>query len=174
MAISINWNTKVIFVPKSHLVPIRDGYFELDVDQFRKDLKNIEDNAEGMVNDDTHRHNTEVSLSGVTYARVVEIINGYTIEFEDDGTMAGHYTVILKGANHNIADVKVPNAVSIVQANSAGLQTVATGAGPTVEQIASGVLAALQTTAIPVDLQKVRGQDLVGTGGPSDPWGPAP
>jgi hypothetical protein len=31
----------------------------------------------------THIHNTAVTLSGVTYARTVEIINGYTIDFED-------------------------------------------------------------------------------------------
>ena len=65
---------------------------------------------------DTHTHNTEVELGGLTYARIVEIINGYTVEFED-----GQYTVNCVGANHNVADVKIPNQVSIVVNNAAGL-----------------------------------------------------
>jgi hypothetical protein len=64
----------------------------------------------------THRHNTEVLLGGVTYARVVEIISGYTITFED-----GQYAVNLTGANSNIGDVVNVNQVSIRSANSAGL-----------------------------------------------------
>lgn len=174
MPISINWNTKVIFVPKTYLADLGGGYFQMDVDQFRLDLKDIEDGDAGMANEDTHRHNTTVVLSGVTYARVVEIINGYTIEFEDDGGPGGHYTVYLVGANHNIADVKVPNSVSIVQANSSGLIEVPTGAGPTPAEIAAAVLATLQANTIPVDVQKVRNQDLTGAGTEGDPWGPTP
>lgn len=138
MPISINWLTKTILVPKDYLVDEGNGYFAMDVNQFRLDLKDIED-GEGITFEDTHRHNTEVVLSGVTFARTFEIINGYQVEFEDDGTMNGHYTVRLYGANHNIADVKVFNSVSIVQSNSAGLQTVATGAGPTPAQVAQAV-----------------------------------
>ena len=39
--------------------------------------------------------------------------------------------------------------------------------------IAAATVAALQATTIPVDVQKVRGQDLEGTGIEADPWGPA-
>jgi|PlaIllAssembly_1097288.scaffolds.fasta_scaffold07818_2 hypothetical protein len=133
MPLSINWNTKVIFVPKSYLTPIGGDFYSLDVNQFRLDLKNIEDSDEGMVNEDTHRHNTEVLLSGVTYARSVEIINGYGVEFEDDDS---EYTVFISGANHNIADVRVKSCVSIVVNNSAGLISVATGgSGLTAQQV---------------------------------------
>jgi len=47
---------------------------------------------------------------------VVEIINGYTVTFEDDS-----YAVNLVGANSNIADVVNLNTVSVRAANSAGL-----------------------------------------------------
>lgn len=44
---------------------------------------------------------------------------------------------------------------------------------PSAADITSAVLAALQSTAIPVDLTKVRGQSLVGVGTELNPWGPA-
>jgi hypothetical protein len=57
-----------------------------------------------------------VSLGGLTYARVIEIINGYTITFED-----GQYAVNLVGANSNVGDCVNVNQVSVRSANSAGL-----------------------------------------------------
>ncbi len=119
---SINWSTKVISVAQSELTPISAGLFELDVNAFRLDLKDIEDGEEGMGFPDTHRHSTEVVLSGVTYARTFEIINGYTVEFEN-----GSYTVRCIGANHNLADVKAANSVSLIIGNSAGLISVDNG-----------------------------------------------
>jgi hypothetical protein len=68
---------------------------------------------------DTHRHNTTVTVGGVTLARVIEIINGYTVTFED-----GQYAVNLAGANSNVADVANVNQVSLRSANSAGLQDI--------------------------------------------------
>ncbi len=138
MAISINWATKVITVPQADLTLVSAGLYELDVDAFRLALKNLEDSDEGMSFPDTHRHNTQVVLSGVTYARTFEIINGYTVTFQDTGTP---YTVRCAGANHNIADVKNVNQVSLIVGNSAGLITVASGSGLSVEQ--SGMLEAL-------------------------------
>jgi hypothetical protein len=116
MTISINWATKVINVPKADLTNLGGGVYELDVDWFRLQLKNIEDSEEGMNFPDTHRHNTEVTLGSLVLARVVEIINGYTITFED-----GQYAVNLVGANNNISDVANVNQVSIRSSNSAGM-----------------------------------------------------
>ena len=126
MAPTVNWITKVISVPKSDLTLIGPGeLYELDINTFRLDLKAIEAD-EGMPFVDTHRHNTEVTVAGVTLARVVEIINGYTVTFED-----GQYAVNLVGANSNIGDVTNVNQVSIRPQNSAGLITVG-GANPSV------------------------------------------
>jgi hypothetical protein len=124
--ITVDWPTGVITVPQSYLTNLGGGIYELDVDQFRLDLKSLEDDEEGIPWPQTHSHNTEVILSGVTYARTLEIINGYTVEFED-----GQYTVKCSGANHNLGDVKVVNQVSLMIGNSAGLITVVSGSGVT-------------------------------------------
>jgi hypothetical protein len=124
MAISIDWATQIITVPQSYLTHISGALYELDVDQLRLDLKDIEDSEEGMAFPDTHRHNTAVTLSGVTYARTVEIINGYTVTFEN-----GNYSVRCVGANHNIGDVKNVNSVSLIIGNAAGLISVSSGSG---------------------------------------------
>jgi hypothetical protein len=124
VAVSINWGTKVITVPQADLTNLGGGVYELDVDVLRLALKDLEDSEEGMAFPTTHNHNTEVTLSGVTYARVVEIINGYTVTFEN-----GSYTVKCVGANHNLADVKTVNSVSLIIGNSAGLIVVSSGSG---------------------------------------------
>jgi hypothetical protein len=116
MAISITWGTKVIYVPQNYLTDLGGGVYELDVDEFRLDLKDLEDSEYGMPSPDTHVHETESTLSGVIYARKVTILSPYTVEFED-----GQYTVSCVGANHNIADVKVVNQVSLIIGNAAGL-----------------------------------------------------
>jgi len=124
MSLSINWATKVIGIPQSYLTPKGGSVYELDVDVFRKDLKSIEDSEAGMIFPDTHRHNTEVVIGGATYARTVEMINGYTVTFED-----GQYIVNLVGANNNVLDVTNLNQVSIRPSNAAGL--IVSGSGVT-------------------------------------------
>jgi len=117
--ITIDWSNKIINVPKSYMTLVQASPIEvrrLDIDPFRLDLKDIEDDAEGMPWLDTHQHVGPITVGGVTLARVVEIINGYTITFEDD-----QYAVNLVGANSNIADVTNINQVSVRSANSAGL-----------------------------------------------------
>lgn len=119
MAITIDWATKIISVEQSDLILISGNKYYLDVDTFRLALKDLEDSEEGMAFPMTHNHNGVVTLSGVNYARVVEIINGYTVSFEDTGTP---YSVRLQGANNNIFDVtNVIANVSIIVTNSAGL-----------------------------------------------------
>lgn len=129
MAVSINWGTKVINIPQADLTPLGGNRYRLDVNTFRLALKDLEDSDEGIAYLKTHNHNTAVTLAGVTYARTVEIINGYTVEFEN-----GVYSVECVGANHNISDVKVVNSVSLIVGNSAGLIQVSSGSGLSAEQ----------------------------------------
>lgn len=126
MSLSIDWGTKVISVPQSYLTFLSGSTYEMDVNQFRLDLKDMEDSEEGIIFPDTHSHNTEVTVGGVTLAHVVEIINDYTVTFED-----GQYAVNLYGANHNVVDVANLNQVSFRSSNSAGLITVVSGSGVT-------------------------------------------
>jgi hypothetical protein len=161
--LSIDWETKVIFVPKFYLTHISGTTYQLDTNQFRIDLKNIEESTEGIVFEDTHRHNTEVVLSGITYARVIEFINGYTITFED-----GKYAVNLVGSNNNIADVLNLNQVSIRASNSAGLQIVnTTGGVGTATEVANAVWdAALSAHSTAGTM----GASMAAAGSAGDPW----
>ena len=65
-------------------------------------------------------HNTEVTVAGTTFARTLEFVNGYSIEFENLT-----YSVRLAGSNNNIFDVEngilVQNSVQVIAQNSAGL-----------------------------------------------------
>ena len=74
-------------------------------------------------------HNTEVTVAGVTYARTLEMINGYSITLEDTGSA---YTANFVGSNSNFFDIENsilnPTPLVTVQSNnSAGLQTVVSG-----------------------------------------------
>ncbi len=130
MSLSIDWATKVITIPQAFLTPISGDVYELDMNVFRLSLKSLEDSEAGMTFLDTHKHTTETVLGGVTYSRFVEMINGYTVTFEN-----GQYIVDLQGANNNILDVANLNQVSIRSANSAGLVTTASEGGVTEENI---------------------------------------
>jgi hypothetical protein len=119
MAISIDWGTRVIFVPRADMTlsqTVPTEIRELDINAFRLALKDIEDSALGMSQPTTHNHVAPIAVGGVTLARVVELINDYTVTFED-----GQYAVNLNGANSNIGDKVNVNNVSVRSANSAGL-----------------------------------------------------
>ena len=124
---TVNWATREISVPQSFLTPLGGTNYGLDTNAFRVALKDIEDD-EGMGFPDTHRHNTAVVLGGVTYARFIEIINGFTVTFEN-----GSYSVLLSGSNNNILDVTNLNYVSVRSANATGLQIVTQGSGVTAQ-----------------------------------------
>jgi len=121
MSITVDWPSLVINVPKADTTLVQALPTEirkLDLNAFRLALKDLEDNEQGINWPITHRHNPPVLVGGVELARVVEIINGYTVTFED-----GQYAVNLFGANSNVADRVNVNKVSVRSANSAGLVT---------------------------------------------------
>ena len=125
MAITIAWGTKVISVPQADLIaPISGNIYTLDLEAFRLALRALEASEEGMPFDVTHNHNSPVTVGGVTLAQVVELINGYTVTFED-----GMYAVDIVGGNNNIADNVNVNQVGVRTNNTAGL--VVSGSGVT-------------------------------------------
>jgi hypothetical protein len=157
MAISVNWPTKVINVPKADMTLVQSMPFEireLNINTFRLALKNLEDDELGIPFLRTHNHNTAVSVGGVTLARVVEIINGYTVTFED-----GMYAVNLVGANSNLGDVVNLNSVSVRAANSAGL---------TEPDMAAAVWNALVANHLTAG---TTGKALSDAGAAGNPWG---
>lgn len=119
MAISMDWTNKIINIPRDDMLLIQSApteIRELNLDNFRLELRSIEASEEGMPFLPTHTHIAPITVGGVTLARVIEIINGYTVTFED-----GQYAVNLSGANSNVGDVVNVNQVSVRSANSAGL-----------------------------------------------------
>ena len=128
MAITVDWGSRVIHIPKDYLELLSGTLYRLDTDQFRLDLKALEESETGSVFPDTHKHTTEYVIAGTTYSRAIEIINGYQVQFED-----GAYSVNLFGSNNNVFDigngVLIQNQVQVIPSNSAGLQTVYSGSG---------------------------------------------
>jgi len=131
MAITIDWSTQVITIPQVDLSLISGTLYEADTDDIRLDLKTIEASEEGIVFVDTHQHNTEVTVGGVTYARTIEIINGYSITFSPNS----QWSAKLTGSNNNMWDIENSilnqNQVQVIPTNSAGLQIVTQGSGVT-------------------------------------------
>lgn len=171
--ITIDWLTKIITVPQSFLTWQGGNAYTLDVNAFRLALKDLEDDEVGMPFPDTHRHTTNPVLSGVTYPRTFEIINGYTVTFQNTGT---HYQVTCVGANHNIADIFIPGPVNLVIGNSAGLITVTSGSGVTAQDkldIAAAVLNAALVSPIWSNVKQVNSTTVIGTGATGNEWGPA-
>lgn len=137
MAITVDWPTKVVLIPKgeasiSTIVSVSPDIYEYDLDLLRLELKAIESSEEGIPFDDIHFHTAPFTIGNVQLARVVGIINGYTIEFEN-----GQYQVNYVGANTDFSEAvnRVINQVSVTPQNSAGLITTAS----TIQLISSAV-----------------------------------
>ncbi len=132
MTISIDPATSVISIPKADLTLVTGTLFEHDTEAFRLELIDFEDSELGIVQPRTHTHNTQVTIVGVTYARFIEMLSPYSVEYED-----GAYSVRLAGSNNNLFDVEngilVQNTVQLIAQNSAGLQIVIQGSGVTAQ-----------------------------------------
>jgi len=79
MAVSVDWITGVITVPRADMTLIQASpeVRELDTTAFFDELKLLEASAEGMPWPDTQRHNLSYTISGITYAESLEIIPPY-------------------------------------------------------------------------------------------------
>lgn len=120
MAITVNWPIKRILVPKADLTLVTGTLYELDTEWFKAEINLLEESIFGICNLRILDHNTSYTVAGVTYARKLEIINGYMLEFED-----GLYSVRLVNSNNNFFDVEngvlYQNSVQVIPGNSAGL-----------------------------------------------------
>ncbi len=130
MAITTDWLTSTFFVPQSDLTFVSGTLYDMDTEvDFRQKVNAIMASEEGIVFDDPIDHNTQYTVTGVTYARKIEVINGYNVTFTPDS----QWTVRLNGSNNNIFDVGGgvlnQNQVQVIPSNSAGLIVVTTGSG---------------------------------------------
>ena len=106
MAYSVDWLTKIVTVPKADLtlVSASPEIYELDVNDFWLEIHDIQDDFVAVGQDQIMTANAPTSFA----PRGVDVVNGYSIEFED-----GQYTVQLKSANSTIQNNAVQNQVSI-------------------------------------------------------------
>jgi len=137
MAMSIDFPTKVITVPRSDLALVSGTIYTMDTEgYFRTELMSLMDDAIAMHWPQSYFHETESTIAGVTYARKIKIINGYSVVF----TPNEQWTVILEGSNNDIFDVEngilVQNQVQVIPTNSAGLIVTTVGSGLSIEQAA--------------------------------------
>jgi hypothetical protein len=123
MAVSITWETGIISVPKADTVLIGTDPASgreirtYDTDQFHKELRALLESQAGRPFPNTHTHDPQTTIDGVTFAAKIIINDGYyQVEFEN-----GTYRVVFINTNNNIATVSVVNSVSIAPTNSAGL-----------------------------------------------------
>jgi hypothetical protein len=126
MASTMDWLTGTITVPQSDLSFVSGTLYAQDTRAWWDEMKALEASEEGMPFIDIQRHGEETTIAGVTYSQGIEIINSYTITYED-----GQYAARLDGSNNNLFDEGIlnRNQVSIIPTNSAGLQVVDTGGG---------------------------------------------
>lgn len=122
MALTLDKATGVISVPQSDLTLVSGTIYTMDSENyFRAELMALMASEDYMPCIDSFRHNTEVTVAGTTFARTIEIINGYKVEFTPDA----QWTVIIEGSNNNIFDVAggilMQNQVQVIPTNSAGL-----------------------------------------------------
>lgn len=122
MAITTDWSTLTFSVPQADLTLISGTLYELDTETvFRQGINAIMASEEGIVFEDSITHNTEVTVAGTTFARTIEVINGYSLTFTPDS----QWTVRLAGSNNNLFDVENgilnQNQVQVISQNSAGL-----------------------------------------------------
>jgi hypothetical protein len=175
MAITINHATSVISIPKSDTTFVSTnattGYEIRSYDEYAlmRELADYLDSEAGMALPPAFTHATQVTISGVVFARAISFLAPFTITFEN-----GSYQVkLIGGSNNNMLDVLNPNSVSVIAANSAGLQQVTSGSGVTAQDkidIAAATLSAAQATPIHADARKMNGATILGDGSSGDKW----
>lgn len=122
MAIVPNWITKTFSIPQADLTFVSGTLYELNTESgFRQLINTLMASEEGIVFDTPINHNTEVAIAGITYARLIEMINGYSIVFTPDS----QWSVRLVGSNNDMFDIENgklnQNQVQVIPSNSAGL-----------------------------------------------------
>jgi hypothetical protein len=124
VALVFDYNTRIIQIPKADLLlvsTVPSEVRQLDINDLRLWLHDEQDDERGIVFVKMFDNQPPKTISGVTLARVLEILDPWTIEFDDTGG-TDLYSVNIVGGNSNLADVIVKNTVGVNTANSAGLQ----------------------------------------------------
>ena len=153
MTISVDWPNKIIESDSSIL----------DLPAFHATLRDLEDDAAGAIHPVTHRWKA-LDLGGGAFFYQADLINGYALKFIGTGPFQ---------ISGNLKGSIIDTGVQVERTTSAAFSTTAVGgSGPSAESIAAAVLAALQATEIPVNVESVNGLPIKGTGTEANPWNP--
>lgn len=142
MALSFDYLNKIISVPQSDLTFVSGTFYTMDTNWFKNQLLAEMGSENGIWSDDMYVHNTQVGpIAGTTFARTIQIINGWKVQFTPDT----QWTVQLEGSNNDIWSVGdgilVQNQVQVIPTNSAGLVIGGAGSGLTAAQVWAYLLA---------------------------------
>ena len=123
MALTIDPATKTVTIPQSDLTLVSGTLYAADTNQIRKDLMTLLASEDYIWMPDAFIHNAEYTVAGVTYARALITINGWSYTFSPDS----QWTARLEGSNNDFFDVEAgvlnQNQVQVIPTNAAGLIT---------------------------------------------------
>jgi len=121
MALSLDLLNLICTIPQTDMLDVTGGapseIRELNIDVFRKEWGSLMDDEPNVDTIWPYEWTQPKLLGGVTYAGLLEVINGWTVQFSDAA-----YNVNIVGGNSNLSDVIIKNTVGVNTANSAGLQ----------------------------------------------------
>lgn len=152
MTITVDWPNKVIQSTASIT----------DLPAFHAAMRDLEDNASGMIYPTTHTWKA-LDLGGGAFMYQCDLINGYQLKFPN----AGNYTI-----SGNLNGTIIPVAgVYVERKTSAAYTTTAVGgSGPSADEIVAAIWAQAATTPLPVDVVKINSAAVLGTGQDADLW----
>jgi hypothetical protein len=129
MAITLDAATLVFSIPQADLTLVTGTLYDADTDALRQEMMALLASEPYAYLPDPYAHAVEVTVAGVTYARTLVTIGGYSYTF----TPNSQWTARLVGSNNDFFDVENSilnqNQVQVIPTNSAGLQTVLSGSG---------------------------------------------
>ena len=121
MAITLDPATKVYSIPQADLTLVTGTLYSADTDAIRIEMMALLASEPYIWMEDSYSHNTEVVISGVTYARTLSTLNGFSYTFTPDS----QWSVRLEGSNNDFWDIEAgnlnQNQVQVIPTNSAGL-----------------------------------------------------
>ena len=134
----------------------------LDLPAFHLELRDWEDSAIAAVYPVTHTWKA-LDLGGGASFYGLQLINGWQLRFPTPG----NYQI-----NGNLGGTILPvPGVYVERKTSAAYATTAIGgSGPSAGDIAAAVLAAMNSAPPGVDVKRMNGAQVIGTGAPTDLW----
>lgn len=121
MAITLDPATKVYSIPQADLTLVTGTLYSADTNVLRKAMMALLASENYIWMKDSFNHNTEQVVAGVTYARALTTLNGFSYTFTPDS----QWSVRLEGSNNDFFDIEAgflnQNQVQVIPTNSAGL-----------------------------------------------------